>query len=59
MDLKLFTNPDPEMDKRLFRMRADAVACKLMTISELRACYGRLERVRDTISGLLDKVDSK
>jgi hypothetical protein len=59
MTLRLISNPNPVMGKRLLRVMVDVAYLRRMTIPEIRGRYDELEAVRDAISQLLDKADGK
>lgn len=49
----------PDVARRLFRVRADIAALKLLTPLQARALYDDLEKARDALSRILDHADGK
>ena len=57
-DLKIIvSDPPPEMEQRVLRLRADAAALRdFMTAPQARSTFLILEKARDDLSAVLDRA---
>lgn len=54
------SEPPPEMEQRVLRLRSDAMMlAAMMTNAQARTAYPILERARDDLSSILDRADGK
>jgi len=53
------SQPDPEVGKRVMRIKLEVKLLRMMTMAEVRAVHDDLEETRDMLSTILDRADGK